>query len=144
MALIRGTKGLLTCPICLVPDDEQSNLSVMHELRTADQTKACLDAANALPNVTATEKYLQQYGLRNVEVCSPVYMQTVYLTLVKNAFWGVENSDPHRALSWDRLHAYHQGLFKRLWTELQKYISALGPKALSQVDEQYVVMFPYH
>ena len=58
---------------------------------------------------------------------------------MQNVFWRVNNSDVHAALSWDRLHAYHTGLFgKHLWTDLQDHIKDLGRATIKQVDDQYV------
>jgi hypothetical protein len=60
--------------------------------------------------------------------------------LVKNVFWSVANSDPHAALSWDRMHAYNSGLFGRhLWTALQNDIIDLGRDAVKAADYQYVL-----
>ncbi|KIJ98243.1 hypothetical protein K443DRAFT_133505 [Laccaria amethystina LaAM-08-1] len=37
-------------------------------------------------------------------------MKDLGLWFVKNAFWSIKNSDPHPALSWDRMHSYPGGL----------------------------------
>lgn len=45
-------------------------------------------------------------------------------------------SDPNRAISFDRLHAYHGGLFgDHLWPEVKAHIEALGRPAISLVDK---------
>jgi hypothetical protein len=67
MALIRGLNGLYPCPICLVPYDQQSDLSKSHTLRTAAHTKGIYEAGL---QVTAVEReeLLKSEGLRNVAV----------------------------------------------------------------------------
>jgi hypothetical protein len=75
MALIRGTQSLFPCPICLVPNDKQSDLSGTHMLRTAEQTIAHLNVANELPRAADRNTYLQGYGLRDVEVRLFAYTQ---------------------------------------------------------------------
>jgi hypothetical protein len=50
-------------------------------------------------------------------------------------FWTLENSDPYLALSFDRLHASHLGLFKtHIWGALKSKISAAGRKETERVD----------
>jgi hypothetical protein len=51
-------------------------------------------------------------------------------------FWSFQNSDPYRALSFDRLHSNHLGLFKHLWGEAKQMLEEMGRKAQSQVDDQ--------
>jgi hypothetical protein len=67
MALIRGEKGLFPCPICLVPRDEQSDLSKLHPLRTAEQTRSAYETGLELTAADCDE-LLKSKGLRNVEV----------------------------------------------------------------------------
>jgi hypothetical protein len=38
-------------------------------------------------------------------------------------------SDPHDALSFDRLHSLHGGLWKHLLAELKKILASLGREA---------------
>jgi hypothetical protein len=73
MALICGEKGLYPCPICLVPCDQQSDLSRFHTLRTAAHTQEIYEAGL---NLTATEReeVLKSEGLRNVAVCGILYL----------------------------------------------------------------------
>jgi hypothetical protein len=75
MALIRGEKGLYPCPICLVPSDQQSNLSRFHTLRTAVHTQEIYEAGLKL-KATEREELLKSEGLRNVAVCE------IYLILL--------------------------------------------------------------
>lgn len=52
-------------------------------------------------------------------------------------FWGLKNSDPYLALSFDRLHASHLGLFKNhIWTVLKKKIIDAGRAEIKRVDDQ--------
>ena len=54
-------------------------------------------------------------------------------------FWQLVNSDPYRALSFDRLHGFHLGLWKdHLWVALKHKIEALGRWAIKKVDDQWV------
>jgi hypothetical protein len=68
-----------------------------------------------------------------------IFCKFCHQLLFKNVFWRIENSDVHRALSWDRMHAHHGGLFsKHLWVDLQEYIKEAGRDATTTVDKQYV------
>lgn len=56
---------------------------------------------------------------------------------LKSAFWSIANSDVHYTLSWDRLHAYHLGVFgQHLWPELKMIIEDLGRLPAKSVDER--------
>ena len=56
----------------------------------------------------------------------------------QNVFWKFLHSDPYQALSFDRLHASHLGLFKsHIWKALKKELEAAGRLALKEVDDQY-------
>jgi hypothetical protein len=68
MALIRGVRSLFPCPICLVPQDLQWDLSKEFPLRTqADSRNIFLEAMDK-PNVEQRDAHLKKYGLRAVEV----------------------------------------------------------------------------
>lgn len=55
---------------------------------------------------------------------------------LQNVFWEIANSDPFRALSFDRLHAHQSGLFgKHLWSELQDRIKEGGRQVIKEVDD---------
>ena len=55
----------------------------------------------------------------------------------QNIFFKIKNSDPYRAVSWDRLHAYGLGLFgAHIWEEIVTLIKALGREYISEVDKQ--------
>ncbi|KAH9021110.1 hypothetical protein EDB83DRAFT_2508328 [Lactarius deliciosus] len=94
MSLIRGLGGKRPCPICVVPNDKLADISRTWTLRTAARTQELLKEAQSLNNAES-ENLLSMHGIRNVD----------------NVFWEVYNSDPHRALSFDRLHSNNSGLF---------------------------------
>lgn len=68
MALIRGLKGLYPCPICLISNDDQSNLSVIFTLRTQHDSKALVDDALESATAEAAEAILKTQSLRPVKV----------------------------------------------------------------------------
>lgn len=52
-------------------------------------------------------------------------------------FWELANSDPYRALSFDRLHGFHLGLFgDHIWTVFKHKIGEEGRQAIKKVDDQ--------
>ena len=54
-------------------------------------------------------------------------------------FWALENSDPYLALSFDRLHASHLGLFKsHIWSTLKVQITAAGRAEIERVEDTYL------
>ena len=58
--------------------------------------------------------------------------------VIKSAFLELKNTDPYKALSFDRLHAFHAGLFgKHMWPLLKAHIEKLSSSTAAQVDEQY-------
>jgi hypothetical protein len=71
MALTRGVNGKYPCPVCLVPNDEQSSLDKTHPLRTAESCKALVMRSLTL-NASEQEKLLKSQSLRPVIVrCFP-------------------------------------------------------------------------
>lgn len=90
-------------------------------------------------SLTAKNERLKALGLRAVNVGQFFISKYMVLTVHKNAFWSVANSDPHEASAFDELHANAAGLGgKHLWPELQKHIEQLGRSAIGKVDRQYV------
>jgi hypothetical protein len=88
---------------------------------------------------TDADELLKPYGLRPVHVCFLPLIFDLNINFFKNVFWRIKNSDVHRALSWDRMHAHHAGLFsKHLWVNLQEYIKEAGRDTTTTVDKQYV------
>jgi len=67
MALICGEKGHYPCPICLVPRDSQSDLTVSYPVRTAEHTQKIYKQGLELTGVER-EELLKSEGLQNVEV----------------------------------------------------------------------------
>ncbi|KAG1838070.1 hypothetical protein F4604DRAFT_1998347 [Suillus subluteus] len=120
MALIRGLKGKLPCPICLVPRDEQSanRVFALHECNS----QHVLRTARAKRTEKEREEDLKAHSLRNVE----------------NVFWKIFLADVHRALSVDRLHMNHEGLWEdHLWKDFLFWISNLGREAAVKLDANF-------
>lgn len=67
MALTRGARGKLPCPICIVPADQLSDVLTAHPLRTAQKIQEIINEANGL-NITQREALLSAHGIRNVKV----------------------------------------------------------------------------
>jgi hypothetical protein len=58
---------------------------------------------------------------------------------LQNVFWRILLTDIHRALSFDRMHVHHGGLWRHhLWKELQFWILELGREAVAEIDAKYV------
>ncbi|KAH9017439.1 hypothetical protein EDB84DRAFT_1628850 [Lactarius hengduanensis] len=120
MSLIRGYRGKMPCPICLVPNDKLADISTTWPLRTAAGMEEIVVHGRTL-NKNIREKLLSRYGLRDIN----------------NVFWLVKNSDPYRALSFDRLHSNNSGLFGyHLWGEF-KALAQTWRGAASKVDRQF-------
>lgn len=137
MSLIRGFGGKCPCPICLVPDDKLSNLSLDYEHRTTEKMQSILDDANSMDHKKDGENLLKSVGLRGIDasIFPSSKIRIVTLNLLQNVFWHIENSDPFRALSFDRLHFNHGGLVSdHFWPEVQKRVSDIGRPAKKQVD----------
>ena len=74
--------------------------------------------------------------------CSFFVVVIILIILIKNAFWDIENSDVHEAVSFDRLHAYIIGLWKQhLFGELKSIIEDLGRSVEVEFEDLYVVCF---
>ncbi|EDQ99267.1 uncharacterized protein LACBIDRAFT_335192 [Laccaria bicolor S238N-H82] len=70
----------------------------------------------------ASADYEEHHGLRDAE----------------NVFWMCHGSDIHKALSFDRLHAYHGGLFSdHLLSEFKMIINELGKASAKLLDMQF-------
>ncbi|KJA13371.1 hypothetical protein HYPSUDRAFT_151670 [Hypholoma sublateritium FD-334 SS-4] len=117
MALIRGTNSLHPCPVCLVQESDLSDLLIPPILRTTEDMMNALNEARKLPSKERDQKF-KQYGLRDVE----------------NVFWSLRFTDVYSALCWDRLHAYHGGLFEHhLWRLFKEIIEHMGRESFSDV-----------
>ncbi|KAG1756155.1 hypothetical protein EDD22DRAFT_981579 [Suillus occidentalis] len=122
MSLIRGLKGKFPCPVCLVPQDEQSVLSDAHPLRTSTESLNILNTARSASTQKEKEQQLKAYSLRDVENC----------------FGKVSYCDVHRALSFDRLHTNNAGMWgDHLWSELQFWLEDLGREAAVKIDANF-------
>ncbi|KAI5996912.1 hypothetical protein F5J12DRAFT_907015 [Pisolithus orientalis] len=117
MSLIRGRNGKAPCPICLVPLELLHDISKTFALHNAGQGEEALRVYN---DCKATgEAILKKLGLRPVP----------------NVFWHIRYSDPHLALSFDRLHVLHLGLWgKHLFEDLKIILRYLGCDAEAMVE----------
>ncbi|KAK0483052.1 hypothetical protein EDD18DRAFT_1112326 [Armillaria luteobubalina] len=124
MTLICGVHSSHPCPVCLAPDKKLMDITEVYPLRTTENMQKLYDQAQE-----KGDSILQSSGLRDVE----------------NVFWSIEQSDLYRAVSWDRLHAYHLGLFKHLLLHLLEHVENIqGPdkrKAKVIIDE-FIANFP--
>jgi len=105
--------------------------------------KEIYETAQEAETIAEREVILKEYGLRNVEVGWPWAMQTFFgfslgmSTLLQNVFWKLNNTDVYAAVSWDRLHAYHGGLFSdHLWVRFKEIVTALGRSFCEKFDTQ--------
>ncbi|KAH9007984.1 hypothetical protein EDB83DRAFT_2509248 [Lactarius deliciosus] len=121
MSLIRGTKAKSPCPICLVKNDELVDLTKTWPLRTATHSQELVQQARGHKRVKDHEALLSTYGLRNVN----------------NVFWTLSHTDPHRALSFDRLHSNNSGVFGyHLWGAFKALIGRYSREEEAKVDAQ--------
>ncbi|KAH9066101.1 hypothetical protein EDB83DRAFT_2506347 [Lactarius deliciosus] len=121
MSLIRGTKAKSPCPICLVKNDELVDLTKTWPLRTAAHSQELVQQARGHKRVKDREALLSAYGLRNVN----------------NVFWTLLHTDPHRALSFDRLHSNNSGVFGyHLWGAFKALIGRYSREEEAKVDAQ--------
>ncbi|KAG1876519.1 hypothetical protein DFJ58DRAFT_720982 [Suillus subalutaceus] len=123
MSLIRGHHSKCPCPVCLVPLEELSELSKTFAFRSVEEAIAALNVYKV--SKAQGEELLKALGLR----------------AVTNVFWLISHSDPHQAISFDRLHALHLGMWRHLLEELKKILKALGRDEESKVEKQ-VASFP--
>lgn len=76
MALIRGLKGLFPCPMCLVPQHAQSNLSGTFELRTQAESQKLVEKALGSATLAEAESILKVQSLRPVRVILFLFFKT--------------------------------------------------------------------
>ncbi|KAK0437439.1 uncharacterized protein EV420DRAFT_1669760 [Desarmillaria tabescens] len=144
VVLIRGSGGLKPCVVCMVPKAEQYCLDIKYELRTSKQTQEILADAAAIPRKDARNKFLSSFGLRNIEVTESLVCVVFFelTNLNRMPFGTSKTGDPFRTLSFDRLHAYDNGLFgEHLRREIVSRIEALGVESIGQADDQ-IKRFP--
>ncbi|KAJ6625396.1 hypothetical protein B0H10DRAFT_2174251 [Mycena sp. CBHHK59/15] len=117
MALIRGLQALYPCPIF--------DLSTKHLLHTAEDSQQKLEEARACQTAAECEEILKANSLRDVD----------------NIFWKIGNTDPHRALSFDCLHAYHGGLWgDHLFSQIKLRVTDKGHESIVKIDKQMAAM----
>ncbi|EKM76684.1 hypothetical protein AGABI1DRAFT_93876 [Agaricus bisporus var. burnettii JB137-S8] len=123
MALIRGLKSGFPCPVCLVPRDLQWDLSKDFSLRTQAATQAILYETMMLPTQEQRNTFLKDSGsLRGVE----------------NAFWSVNYTDLHAAISYDCLHSDDNGLWEDHFFPVFKDLAKeLGRQNVSLIDNRF-------
>ncbi|KAG2012091.1 ubiquitin and ribosomal protein S27a [Coprinopsis cinerea AmutBmut pab1-1] len=123
MAGIRGSKTK-QCPVCLVDEDNLATFFTNWEYRDAETTQKLvevLERPDAPERVKGTaRKKLQELNVRPI----------------KNAFADIANSDPHRALSFDRLHNYPGGLAKTHLLPMLYEIFDRGPYSMPEVQKR--------
>ena len=139
MSLICGANGLFPCPICLVPKDQLMMIWREFEKWTGAKALQLLAESRAASTLKNAEQILKNWSLHPVDVC--VFLcQTktnAYPFLNQNAFLELGYTDPYEALSFDRLHAFHGGLFgHHIWPLLKAHIETLSAAEVAQVDAQ--------
>ncbi|TFY65027.1 hypothetical protein EVJ58_g2245 [Rhodofomes roseus] len=139
MAMIRGGhQSLCNCPRCLAKSKDLTLLEQHAIPRTPENMQAVLTEAQAPGNTrAAADKVLKDYGLRGNPVCDLSSSSFPNLTITQNVFWKLLNTNPYRALSFDKLHAYDSGLLgDHIWPETVSLVTASGRWAIAKVDEQ--------
>ncbi|KAF9044107.1 hypothetical protein BJ165DRAFT_1594751 [Panaeolus papilionaceus] len=119
MALTRGARAHFPCPVCLVFKDDIPKVSQKAAPRTTERMRALWTEVQE-HTAADRETSLQAVGLRDVQ----------------NIFWGLRDTDIYSTLSWDRLHAYHGGLFSdHLLEQLKEIVDDLpGRQAETEID----------
>ncbi|KAI0085317.1 hypothetical protein BDY19DRAFT_1059668 [Irpex rosettiformis] len=115
-ALTRGLHRLLPCPVCTVPKGSLSDLATLYPEREENKAQEVVEEVGTKK---AKENKLKKLGLRGV----------------KNALWDVARTNIHKALSFDRLHAYLLGLFLHLLQILKAIIGELDRKTQAFIDQ---------
>ncbi|KAG1824182.1 hypothetical protein EV424DRAFT_1471936 [Suillus variegatus] len=99
MSLIRGHHSKCPCP-------NLASYQRQFAFRTVEEAIAALNVYKV--SKARGEELLKALGLR----------------AVANVFWLIAHSDPHQAISFDRLHALHLGMWRHLLEELKKILKA--------------------
>ncbi|TEB31163.1 hypothetical protein FA13DRAFT_1629677, partial [Coprinellus micaceus] len=97
IAAIRGMGADFPCPVCLIPKDELPGLGKAFPVRTTVEMREVYQRAQSADTLAERNTILQAVGLWDVE----------------NTFWSFGHTDVYSAPGWDRLHAYHGGLFRK-------------------------------
>ncbi|EMD38370.1 hypothetical protein CERSUDRAFT_113535, partial [Gelatoporia subvermispora B] len=117
----RGTRCLKPCCVCHTLRDMLFHYQEHFVKRTHEESQQLYREAQALLSKTARNEYLKPFGLR----------------FVNNVFWRIPHLNIYLALSFDRLHTNHLGIWKtHLWAELKQYILSMGVNAERTVNQQ--------
>ncbi|KAK0216357.1 hypothetical protein IW262DRAFT_1464893 [Armillaria fumosa] len=120
MALTQGCNTKFPCNVCLVPLEELYQADETYTLQSSAEAQKIYEEAAKIRSATKRNAFLKTFGLR----------------FVKNTFWDIAHCDVHRALSFDRLHAFNNRLFAdHLLEEIKDRILKLGPSYSQEVDE---------
>ncbi|KAJ7450425.1 hypothetical protein FB451DRAFT_1342926 [Mycena latifolia] len=121
MALIRGLRALYPCPVCFVKAEQQSDMTVDSQLRNTQHAQEAVAKSRTL-SAEDGEDLLKDLGLRNVD----------------NVFWHVAHSDPHHAISFDRLHSHQSGLWgDHLFSQIKLHVSKRAGRQSAKLDQQF-------
>ncbi|KAK0505522.1 hypothetical protein EDD18DRAFT_1098869 [Armillaria luteobubalina] len=121
--------------------EEHCMMTLIHGINSAYPCPVCL-----VPNAKLQDISEELYD--HAEDEGEDILDDVSLRNVENVFWGIANSDPYKAVSWDRLHAYHLGVFRHLLNRLLEHIEnipgAEKHHAKVVIDEMYQLLFAAH
>ncbi|KAI9430290.1 hypothetical protein H4582DRAFT_1824479 [Lactarius indigo] len=123
MSLIQGARGKMPCPICFVPDHQLADVSQTWPLRTMERMRELIEEGRTFDK-RGRKHHFSRYGIRDVN----------------NVFWHVNNSDPYRVLSFDRLHANNNGIFgNHLWKRFKGLFkdTLIGRAATTKLEQQF-------
>ncbi|KAG2034349.1 hypothetical protein BDR03DRAFT_935318 [Suillus americanus] len=108
------------CPICLVPSTKLCDRNATYPVRKVEDAQMRVKLYKE--NHVVGEAALKEQGLRPIQ----------------NVFWRIANSDPHKTISQDQLHALQCGVHSYyMHEEVKKLAEVLGRNALKQIDEQF-------
>ncbi|KAG9086597.1 hypothetical protein FS749_003534 [Ceratobasidium sp. UAMH 11750] len=115
---ILGSKSGFTCPICLVPREEQHNLLDSWEPRTVEDSQALVAEAEDATTLKQQDEILHRQSLR----CT----RNIFHNIMPSFF------SVYAAISADPLHQIEQGVFgKHIWPWICKQLS---PKSATILD----------
>lgn len=72
MCLIRGIRGLCPCPWCLVPAEQQLQLSQTFPSRQIQDVKPIVEDSNL--GITAKDQMLKEMSFRPISVSTLIYL----------------------------------------------------------------------
>lgn len=111
--------------------------------QTSEEPQALVNTACTKETFEEREELLKEQALHCVKVRECLTIQIYRIDCFQSTFWAVAFTCVFHALSHDRCHFNHGGLWSHhLWVELQKYLGILGREALSQVDKRFVLFNP--